>query len=858
MIFCRNFASRIYQGKIFIKIELFSLSSWERVGVRLIKICLMQKISYMKKTLFITLIISLSSLFANAAEMDSTKVYNLEGIEVVSTPKEKGAMRQQPSAVSLISNQQLTDNHIVSLKGISALVPNFFMPDYGSRLTSAVYIRGIGSRMNTPAVGLYVDNIPYVDKSAFDFNFYDIERVDVLRGPQGTLYGRNAMGGIIKVHTRNPFLYNGTDANMSFATGDNHGRISLNHYGKLNENFAISVGGYAEKSNGFFKNSFTGKRVDGVTAAGGRFRGILIPSEVLKVDYSISYDYSDEGAYPYYYNGTQGKTIQDDPYPECLGKITNNRKSSYRRNMFNGGLNLEYNAEKFVLNAVTGYQNITDRMFLDQDFISADIYTLEQKQRINTFSEELTMKSKNQGFWEWINGANIMYQALNTTGPVTFFEDGINWLTQMINSQMPNPAEIPSMARMGFKTMGVNFREKEIHMGGTFDTPTLNAALFHQSTLHFNDKLSAVVGLRFDYDHHQMDYNAPANVPYGFALTNENSPMMAINLQQLNANLLYEGNMKHDYLQLLPKVALRYEFNKNNNVYASLSKGMRSGGYNVQMFSDLLEGALRNSMMSGVKEGVNSYLDKMVQYGMPEQVLAGVKQAVTGSIPDVEAPSVDGVVYKPEYSWNYEVGTHLSFPEAKLLLDGAVFYVDTRDQQIARFAESGFGRMMVNAGKSESFGAEMSLKWNPLEALALMANYGYTHTTFKEYDGGSVGGEKIDYSGNYVPFVPMHTVNLDAAYTFNITSSFLKALTVGANYTGNGKMYWTEDNTMSQDFYSLLGARLTFESKIATMSLWAKNITNTKYNTFSFISASRCFEQHGKPFQIGIDLKLHF
>ena len=83
---------------------------------------------------------------------------------------------------------------MTSIKHLTGLVPNFYMPDYGPRLTSAIYIRGIGSRINTPAVGLYVDNVPYLDKSAFDFNTYDIERIDVLRGPQSTLYGRNAMG----------------------------------------------------------------------------------------------------------------------------------------------------------------------------------------------------------------------------------------------------------------------------------------------------------------------------------------------------------------------------------------------------------------------------------------------------------------------------------------------------------------------------------------------------------------------------------------------------------------------------------------------------------------------------------------
>ena len=805
-----------------------------------------------KLILFLAFVATVIPSNGNATEADSTRVVDLEAVDVVSTPKEIGTMRQQPALSSIISAKQLDDNHITSLKGVSAVVPNFFMPDYGSRLTSAMYIRGIGSRINTPAVGMYVDNIPFVDKSAFDFNFYDIERIDILRGPQGTLYGRNAMGGIIKVHTRNPFRYAGTNINMSFATAENHGRLSVNHYGKLNDNFAVSIGAYGELSGGFFKNDFTGKRVDGIKAGGARFRGIILPSDALKIDYNASYDYSDEGAYPYFYTGS---LTDKEPYKDCIGKITNNRESNYRRSLFNTGLNIEYQAKKFVLNSVTGYQNLTDRMFLDQDFLSADIYTLEQKQRINTISEELTFKSKNKGFWEWVNGANIMYQNLHTTGPVTFYEDGVKWLTETINANMPNPSAIPAMARMGFTSMGVNFRTNEILMGGTFDTPTFNAALFHQSTLHITKKLSATVGVRLDFDHHSMTYNAPATVPYGFTLANEANPLMAIDLQRLNAKLLYDGKMKHNYLQVLPKLALKYEFNEDNNIYASVSKGMRSGGYNVQMFSDLLEGALRSNMMSGIKTGVSNYLDMMVEYGMPQQMVEQVKQMITGSIPSVDVPSVDGVAYKPEYSWSYELGTHLAFPASRLSLDAAVFYMHTRDQQIARFAASGLGRQMVNAGKSRSFGGEMSLTWHPVEALALMANYGYTNAKFTEY----AVSDEINYSGNYLPYVPQHTVNVDAAYTFNINGgNVLRNLTIGANYTGTGKIYWTEDNIATQNFYSLLGARVSLGGKWADLSVWAKNLTNTKYNTFYFVSASRGFEQHGRPFQIGIDLKLKF
>ena len=73
------------------------------------------------------------------------------------------------------------------------------MPDYGSKLTSPVYIRGIGSRINSPSVGLYVDNVPFFEKAAFDFDFFDIERIEILRGLLGTLYGRNSMGGLINI-----------------------------------------------------------------------------------------------------------------------------------------------------------------------------------------------------------------------------------------------------------------------------------------------------------------------------------------------------------------------------------------------------------------------------------------------------------------------------------------------------------------------------------------------------------------------------------------------------------------------------------------------------------------------------------
>ena len=151
-----------------------------------------------KNILFITSCLLAATTFAediNTLPKDTTKVIDIEEVVVIASPKETGKLRETSYSriFTLPKRYASKPNH--HFKERESLVPNFFMPDYGSRLTSAIYIRGIGSRINTPAVGLYVDNIPYIDKSAFDFNFYDIERIDILRGPQGTLYGRNTMGG---------------------------------------------------------------------------------------------------------------------------------------------------------------------------------------------------------------------------------------------------------------------------------------------------------------------------------------------------------------------------------------------------------------------------------------------------------------------------------------------------------------------------------------------------------------------------------------------------------------------------------------------------------------------------------------
>ena len=780
---------------------------------------------------------------------DSLKVVDIEEVVVIATPKENRKLRELPAATTVLSQKDMQANQVNSVKRLSGLIPNIFIPEYGSKLTTSIYIRGIGSRINTPAIGLYVDNIPYIDKSAFDFNYSDIERIDVLRGPQGTLYGRNTMGGLIKVHTKSPFTYQGTDIRMGAATYNDY-NVSLTHYHRISDQFAFSTGGFYEHTGGFYQNSArNNERVDKGNAGGGRFRGIYLPKDNLKLDLNVSYEYSDQGGYPYFYTGitqegvNKGKTEERE---EMIGKIAYNDRSNYYRNLLNAGFNVEYQAKNFILSAVTGYQHLKDRMFLDQDFTEKNIFNLTQKQKLNTISEEIVLKSKPNRKWEWTTGIFGFYQTLNTDGPVTFKEDGVKETiegnTNSIFENLGNKAPKMSMSVLN----------PTLKVSGNFDTPIWNGAIFHQSTFNnlFTKGLSFTVGLRLDYEKMSMKYNSasdPLNFDFNFAM----GPMV-ITAKDLIADAAYNGKLSEDYVQLLPKFALQYEWRKGNNVYATVSKGYRSGGYNVQMFSDIITGQPANSMVEAIK--------KSAEFEKYSTLIEGMIGDKMPAIPEVK----DATTYKPEYSWNYEVGTHLTLWEGKLWADLAAFYMDTRDQQLSQFIGSGLGRTTINAGKSNSYGAEASLRASLTNELSLNASYGYTYATFTDYiineadkDGNLT--VKADYNGKYVPFVPKHTLNIGGEYAITCSSrSIFDRVVFQANYNAAGRIYWTELNDVSQSFYGTLNWRVNLEKGNAMISFWARNFLDKDYAAFYFETMNKGFMQKGRPVQFGIDLRCRF
>ena len=279
------------------------------------------------------------------------------------------------------------------------------------------------------------------------------------------------------------------------------------------------------------------------------------------------------------------------------------------------------------------------------------------------------LKSKPVRRWQWTTGVSGFYQWLNTEGPVTFHEDGISSLMEdNVNGIFKKIKEEKPM----MPDMSLDITDENILIGGNFKSPMLSTGIYHQSTINdiFIDGLSFTAGLRMEYERYWLDYNSNSNINFDFKISIMQRP---IPYDGLNSSPNVSGDISHDYIQLLPKFALQYDFNKSNNIYASVSKGYRSGGYNIQMFSEIVQGEMINGMIASLDESTNGVVSKM----------GG------DNIPHYEFDIQEITKYKPEYSWNYEIGSHMTMFDGRLQADVAAFYMDTHDQQISRFAASG-------------------------------------------------------------------------------------------------------------------------------------------------------------------------
>jgi outer membrane receptor protein involved in Fe transport len=749
-----------------------------------------------------------------SSPQDTIKTFNIDEIVVTSSSKETNNLRTLPGSVSILTPQQISGRQVMSIKDISSFVPNLYMPDYGAKLTSAIYIRGIGARSSGQSVGLYVDNVPYMDKSSFDFELTDIQRIEVLRGPQGTLYGRNAMGGIIHIHTLSPLDYRGVKASLSYG---NYGQLNAkaSGYAKLGENLGISAGVYYDHCDGFFTNAYNNKKIDDEDTFGGNLKLHWKMSPKWTASYSASYEYTDQGAFPYgLYNKETGKTAQ----------ASFNDESSYKRTLLNNNLSLSYQNDNILLTSVTGYQYLDDDMKMDQDFSDSSIFVLNQLQKQYAFTEELSIRSKTANNYHWSFGAYGFYDKLHTKGPVEFKKTGIDSILQPVFDRLSN-----SLNEIGMPGKLV-ITDESLYIPGNFETPSYGIAVYHQSTYNnlFTDGLSITAGIRLDYEQQEMKYTAESKMNLSMKM----SPMAPpIDISNLYPASVIDEKISQDFRQILPKISLKYECTPRTFTYLSVAKGYKAGGYNVQMSADIMQSRMRYDVMS-------AFADRI-----PSKVLAAA----------TPQPIKDVISYKPETSWNYETGMRSELIKNRLHAELTLFYMDVKDLQITKFVDGGSGRILSNAGKAKSFGVELSLRTILSNEFTADLNYGYTNATFRDYNN-----DTENFKGNYIPYTPQHTLSVGLQYNKLLRNSRIDQIFASTQCNGAGKIYRNEANQLSQPFYAIVNTQAGVRKGNVSFNFWVRNLTDTDYSAFYFESFKKPFMQKGKPIQFGGKVSIAF
>ncbi len=722
----------------------------------------------------------------------------ISGSVVTSSVKRPTSITGVASITSL-TMRNMEERGISSPRDLSSVIPGLNMPDYGTSMTSTIYVRGLGSRMDNPVIGLYVDDVPVLDKNCYDFSFSDIRRLDFLHGPQGTLYGRNSMLGVLSVETLSPAAYQGTRGAIEYGSASTFSARLSTYKGRFG--LAAAYG----HTDGFFINEYDGSPcgLSDTFSARARFVGGIGRTSLDNV---LTVSYIDQTGYPY------RMWIPDTG--ELL-PVDHNGKSGYRRFFLMDGFRLKTGWRNWKLSSVTSLQALFDSMDMDQDFTPKSMFTLNQTQKQGALTQEFIARPKEHpAWWDSQTGLFAMVKLNRMSAPVRFLEDGIKSLI-LDNANSGIPQELGRL----------NIQEDNFLIYSDFDMVLGNLAAYHESYFK-TGRWTLTAGLRLDIESGRMRYDSGSDIHFIV------SPAMS---EYIPFSTMSSGTETLRYAQFQPKLSVSYDAASecmlskglNMSLHASVSEGYRSGGFNTQIFSDILQ----NKMMSGMMERLGIHLD-----GQDE---------LSGAM----------MTYKPERCLDYEIGGRIGLDARGHRLDASVttYRVDCRNQQMTVFPYgNGTGRMMANAGRSRSLGVELEAFW-VWKGLSVSFAGSLMDARFVDYDDG-----RDDWSGQRIPYSPESTMYLRCGYKFLTGGRLLRSVSFNADINRSGRICWNEAGDINQRPYSLIGADVRLAASKAELWFRGQNLADTEYSVFYFKSVGNSFFQTGKPrrFTIGLSINL--
>ena len=461
---------------------------------------------------------------------------------VVTANRRLQNIQKTAASVSAVNTKKIEQLQVQEIAELNAIAPNFRVyDDGGTGSFSIVASRGISTVDFNPTVGLYIDDIPYFTTFAFPLVFSDLDNIEVLRGPQGTLYGRNALAGVIKINTKKPT--NELTGFVNIGAG-NLNAIDLSAGFNLpivKDKLFFRASTTVSNRDGFVKNTLLDKDLQNRKAVDANFRLKYLATDNLNFDlhYSIQRRESDAYAFvlPTAANpdfGIEAITFQDiiDDNPYEVSYDLDVFRISTTENIALSG---KYNFGNLSLSSVTAYQITTEDRADEFDFSPADAQSTRSTIDFSNITQEFRLTTSDDKKFDWTLGV-FGYRNNNLSNSINRFGPDLAALGAPFDL-LPLPIERPE--------------NSEIVQKGV--------AFYGQGDYELTDKLSLTLGLRYDLEESTADLFRAVS---------------AFNPEP------FELSVKADFNALSPKAALSYKANDDIFVYGSYARGFRPGGIN--------------------------------------------------------------------------------------------------------------------------------------------------------------------------------------------------------------------------------------------------------------------------------------
>jgi len=743
------------------------------------------------------------SVYAAEADEASINKDSNEHVIMVTARKRSEDLQDVPIAITVVSEQDIDQRGVLELIDLTKSVPNFVHNGNGSTL-SATGIRGVvASTRNIgfeSGMGVYIDGVYVGRPSAFNQNLDDILQLEVLRGPQGTLFGKNTIAGAINITTKKPSET--MEGRIKATIGDLDRRnISGFISGPIKGDVLLGkISLYSVERDGFVNNAFDNSKLSNENRNGYRVSLVYNPNEDLEIIFNADDMEETTNRMFTQWRGTDVTSplaglynfaLADNPCCFASGIVPNltaqNGDNIENRDL--SGQNLQIISDLESGHTFTSISSVRNTDFLlgaDDDGTPLDISHSRFEDKSDLFTQELRLDSPDNENYNYVVGLYYLNSDSSASRETRVFTplgvfDGIpNFL---------NGAGVPITDAAG----NLVLLEGTVASESSVDSESY--AVFGSLNYNINDDTTLTVGLRYTSEEKSLQF------------------------QQINTaftghpNVATSPSIKDSGLS--GNVALRYSFNDNMSVYASFSRGFKSGGFN----------------------------------------------------PDI-VPN-DDIVFDQEIAHTSEIGVKSVFLDNRVRLNLAAFYTDYQDQQVQRLGVSELGGtgFQISNADSEISGLEMELNGNVTDNFEVGVSVGILDHQYKNFANCSTtednqvdaGGQFVllDCAGNKLSFVPDLTYNIMAQYT---TTTSVGDLFARVEYGYKGKSF-SEPGNFAR---TAIGSSNTTDFRVGyndpdgsiEISFWGKNISDKENRLFSWYIPA--FQSSYQSFSIGAEYGVDF